>query len=104
MRHPLLLSTLLLPALALAACSTPETLTRDGLIKAGVPAPIAKCMAGRMVDRLSVLQLRRLSGLGKAKQSRDLEQFLYRARSLNDPEIVRVTTSSAALCAVGLGD
>ncbi|QNA85800.1 hypothetical protein G4G27_18790 [Sphingomonas sp. So64.6b] len=90
-------------ALALAACSSPETLTRDGLINAGVPQPVARCMAGRMVDRLSLLQLRRLSALGKAKQSRDLEQLLHRVRSLNDPQILSVTTSSAALCAVGLG-
>ncbi|WP_457309234.1 hypothetical protein [Sphingomonas sp. UYAg733] len=78
-------------------------LTRNGLINAGVPQPVAGCMAGRMVDRLSLLQLRRLSGLGKAKASRDLDQFLYRVRSLNDPQILRVTTSSAALCAAGLG-
>ena len=55
-----------------------------------------------MVDRLSILQLRRLSGLGKANQSRDLSQFLYRLRSLRDPEIVAVTGSSAALCASGI--
>ncbi|MGH6612895.1 hypothetical protein [Sphingomonas sp.] len=104
MRRLLPLSTLVLPALLLSACSTPETLTRDGLIKAGIPKPIAGCMARRMVDRLSLLQLRRLSALGKAKQSRDIEQFLRSIRSLNDPEIVRVTTSSAGLCAVGLAD
>jgi hypothetical protein len=89
-------------ALALSACSSPETLTRNGLINAGVPQPVARCMAGRMVDRLSLLQLRRLSALGKAKGSRDLDQFLYRVRSLDDPQILRVTTSSAALCAIGL--
>ncbi|QNQ09026.1 hypothetical protein H3Z74_20395 [Sphingomonas alpina] len=104
MRRLLPFSMLLLPALLLAACSTPETLTRDGLIKAGIPKSIAGCMARRMTDRLSLLQLRRLSALGKAKQSGDLEQFLHRVRSLNDPEIVRVTTSSAGLCAVGLAD
>ncbi|GGA44287.1 hypothetical protein GCM10011395_13120 [Sphingomonas psychrolutea] len=59
-------------------------------------------MAGRMVDRLSILQLRRLAGLGKADRSRDLEQFLYRVRSLRDPQIIAVTGSSAALCASGM--
>ena len=55
-----------------------------------------------MVDRLSVLQLRRLAGLGKAKQSRDLDQFLYRVRALRDPQIVAVTGAAAALCATGM--
>jgi len=59
-------------------------------------------MAGRMVDRLSVLQLRRLAGLGNAKQSRDLDQFLYRVRALRDPQIVAVTSAAAALCATGM--
>jgi hypothetical protein len=77
-------------------------LTRSGLVSAGIPKPIAACMARRMVDRLSILQLRRLAGLGKAERSRDLAQFLYRVRSLRDPEIVAVTGSSAALCASGL--
>ena len=44
-----------------------------------------------------------MAGLGKAEHSRDLDQFLYRVRSLNDPEIVSVTASSGALCALGLG-
>ncbi len=93
---------LLLCSLTLAGCSTPEALTRAGLVDAGIPKPVAACMAGRMVHRLSLLQLRRLSGLGKAERARDLRQFLYRVRSLRDPEIVGVTTSSAAFCARGL--
>ncbi len=68
--------------LMLAACSTPETMTRQGLVNAGISRPVAACMASRMVDRLSILQLRRLAGLGKAERSRDLDQFLYRVRSL----------------------
>ena len=95
-------AVLLAPLLMLAACSTPEAMTRQGLIDAGIARPTASCMAKRMVDRLSLLQLRRLAGLGKAERSRDIDQFLYRVRSLRDPEIVGVTTSSAALCATGL--
>ncbi len=98
------LGTLLVPPLLmLAACSTPEQMTRAGLESAGIPKPMAGCMAKRMVDRLSLLQLRRLAGLGKAEHSRSVDQFLYRVRSLNDPKIVGVTTSSAALCAIGIG-
>ena len=88
--------------LAVAACSTPEAMTRQGLIDAGISRPVASCMAKRMVDRLSLTQLRRLSALGKADRSRDIDQLLHRMRSLHDPEIVGVTASSAALCATGL--
>ncbi|CAN5534466.1 hypothetical protein BH10PSE14_BH10PSE14_12920 [soil metagenome] len=86
----------------LAACSTPETLTRDGLVNAGIDRRTASCMAKRMVDRLSLLQLRRMAGLGKAGDSRNLDQLLYRLRSLHDAQIVSVTATSAALCVAGL--
>jgi hypothetical protein len=55
-----------------------------------------------MVDRLDLLQLRRVAGLPKVSESADLDQALYRLRSLRDPEILGVATSSAALCATGL--
>ena len=77
-------------------------MTNSGLVSAGIPKAMAKCMAHRMVKRLSILQLRRLSGLGKASDSKSLDQFLYRVRSLKDPEILSVVTSSAALCGTGL--
>ncbi|MEG3144455.1 hypothetical protein U1839_07285 [Sphingomonas sp. RT2P30] len=86
----------------LAACSTAETLTRNGLVNAGIDQRTAGCMAKRMVDRLSLLQLRRMAGLGKAGDSRTLDQLLYRLRSLHDPQIVSVTATSAALCVAGL--
>ena len=96
----------LLPAiamLALAGCATPEARLRTGLNNAGLSAPMSACMAERMVDRLSLLQLRRLSSLGSLKDKRmsdlSLDQFLYRVRALRDAEILAVTTSSAALCA-----
>ena len=98
----ILITGMMVSALALSACSTPEAMTRQGLIDAGIGKRTATCMAKRMVDRLSLLQLRRLAGLGKAERSRDIDQFLHRVRSLKDPEIVGVTASSAALCATGL--
>ncbi len=90
-------------ALLLAGCTTPQAPVRAGLMNAGVDERTATCMADRMVHRLSLLQLRRMAGLGKASRSRDLDQLLYRLRSLDDPEIVTVTASSAALCKLGLG-
>ena len=95
---------LALVALALSACATPETRLRTGLYNAGLSKVMSACMAERMVDRLSLVQLRRLSSLGTLKDKRigDLtfDQFLHRVRALRDPEILTVTTSSAALCAL----
>lgn len=92
-----------LAALTLAGCATPETRLRNGLAGAGLPQGVAACMADRMVDRLSLLQLRRLAALGslKDKPIRELtpEQFLRKVRALKDPEILGVTTSSAVVCA-----
>ncbi|HEV7233540.1 MAG TPA: hypothetical protein VGN36_04790 [Sphingorhabdus sp.] len=90
--------------LALAACATPETRVRTALIDAGLSKPIASCMADRMVDRLSLIQLNRLSGLKKLRgqdmRKITVEEFLKRTRSLQDPEILGVVTSSGLICAV----
>ncbi len=99
---PIAVPLLMLP-LALAACATPETRLRTGLVNAGLSQSIASCMADRMVDRLSLLQLRRIGSLSSLKDKSlgdlSLNQFLFKVRALKDPEILTVTTSSAALCA-----
>ena len=101
MRHAVL--PMLALALALAGCATPETRLRTGLVNAGLSQAIATCMADRMVDRLSLVQLRRLGSLGSLKDKRmtdlSFNQFLHKVRALKDPEILTVTTSSAAVCA-----
>jgi hypothetical protein len=92
-----------LPIALMAGCATPETRLRNGLVEAGLSKGIATCMAERMVDRLSLLQLRRLSALGslddKPLRELSLDQLLRKVRALKDPEILGVTTSSAAICA-----
>lgn len=97
------IAVLSLLIVSLAACATPETRLRTGLVNAGLSKPIAACMADRMVDRLSLLQLRRLGSLASLKDKNasdlSLNQFLHKVRALKDPEILTVTTSSAALCA-----
>ncbi len=89
---------------ALAACATPETRVRNGLMSAGLSAPISACMADRMVDRLSLAQLNKLNGLGKLKKQKPgdvtFNEFVKRTRSLQDAEIVGVVTSSGVICAV----
>jgi hypothetical protein len=90
--------------LVLSACATPETRVRTALIDAGLSKPIASCMADRMVDRLSLVQLNRLSGLKKLRgqdmRKITVEEFLKRTRSLQDPEILGVVSSSGVICAV----
>lgn len=89
----------------LAGCATPETRIRNALVEAGLSKPIAGCMAGRMVDRLSLGQLNKLRGLGKLQakkaQKSSMEEFVKRSKALQDPEIVSVVTSSGLICAVG---
>jgi len=90
--------------LTLSACATPETRVRTALMNAGLSQPIAACMADRMVDRLSLIQLNKLNGLKKLRgqdmRRVTVEEFLRRTRALQDPEILGVTTSSGLICAV----
>jgi hypothetical protein len=61
-------------------------------------------MADRMVDKLSLLQLKRISSLGNFRDERlrdmSLDRFLYNIRSLEDPEILAVTTKAGLSCAI----
>jgi hypothetical protein len=82
-----------------ASCAAPETRLRTGLMEAGLSEPLADCMAQRMVDRLSLIQLRRLADLKYAGRADSLDTFLHRVRSLRDTEIWTVRSSSAAVCA-----
>jgi hypothetical protein len=89
---------------SLAACATPETRVRNGLMSAGLSKPIASCMADRMVDRLSYAQIDKLSHLDKLRK-RDpgdisINEFVKRTKALQDPEILGVVTSSGLVCAV----
>ena len=88
----------------LTACATPETRVRTALMDAGLSKPIASCMADRMVDRLSLIQLNKLSGLKKLRnkdvRKLSVDEFLKRTKSLQDPEILGVVSSSGLICAV----
>jgi hypothetical protein len=95
---------LLALALMLAACATPETRIRTALVDAGLPQPVAACMADRMVDRLSLGQLNKLRGLGKLKDKKvrelSIEEFVKRTKALQDPEILGVVSSSGVICSI----
>ena len=98
------LAASILLASLVAACATPETRVRTALMDAGLSKPIATCMADRMVDRLSLIQLNKLSGLKKLRGQNmrkiTVDELLKRTRSLQDPEILGVVTSSGLICAV----
>ena len=97
----------LLPLLALlCGCATvsPETRIRNTLVDVGLSRPVAGCMAERMVDRLSLGQLRKLGSLSKLRKAEietmTVEEFLHRTRALSDPEILRVVTTAGIGCAI----
>lgn len=104
MQRAAMLAVTAFAAAALAGCATPEQRVRSGLIEAGLSRPIATCMAQRMVERLSLLQLRRIGRLGDLKDANlremSVDEFLRRARAIRDPEIVAVMTTSAGICAL----
>ncbi|XHS02264.1 hypothetical protein ACFB49_38750 [Sphingomonas sp. DBB INV C78] len=97
---------MLLATAALSACATvsPEAKVRAGLIDAGITPRVASCMAERMVDRLSITQLKRLQSLAKLPD-RDIggmtvDQFLHQVRALRDPEIFMVVSQAGLGCAI----
>lgn len=99
---------MLAAVLALAGCSaTVEDRVERGLVDAGVPKPMATCMAGRMASRLSVLQLRKLARLkpreGEADGPLTISEYLERVRRVDDPEVLEVAATSAAVCAFQAG-
>lgn len=71
---------------------------------AGLSRSQSACMAERMVDKLSLVQLRRISALGNFRDDKlgemSVDRFLRNIRALKDPEILTVTTRAALGCAI----
>ena len=84
-----------------------ESRVRSALVEAGVSQDNSACMAARMVDRLSIGQLKKLEALkarpGESARPVTLGEYVERVRRVGDDEVIAVTASSAGLCAVGLG-
>ncbi|MFA9200013.1 MAG: hypothetical protein ACEQR8_02320 [Cypionkella sp.] len=93
----------------LAGCveTIAEDRVRSALVEAGLSQGNADCMAGRMVDRLTIAQLKKLEALkaraGERERPVTIAEYLERVRRVGDSEVIAVTASSAGLCAVGLG-
>jgi len=96
------LGVILAAVLAISACAPAklaERRVKSALIDAGLSDANASCMAERMTDRLSIGQLRRLEALQGPK--RGLADYVATVRRIGDAELLGVTSSSAALCAMG---
>ncbi len=98
---------ILVPVLALCACATVsiEARVREKLLEAGLKPRMAECVAPRLVDRLSIAQLRKLGQVAKLPRGQDvkhmrIEEFLARLDALGDPEIVAVATRAGLGCAI----
>ncbi len=98
-------------ALAISSGAVDEVVewrVRTALIDSGIGEKRAECMAARMVDRLSISQLRKLqSGMapqeGEPEQVDSVGELVKRVRRVGDAEVIAVTGSSAGLCAIGIG-
>jgi len=101
-RHRAVLALVALP-LALSGCveRIAESRVRSALVGAGLSDTISTCMARRMVDRLTIAQLRKLQALQGPK--RTVADYVSAVRKVGDADVLEVTASSAALCATGFG-
>jgi hypothetical protein len=103
MRRFIALSSLI----AITACAQPlEGRVASRLTDAGIPRGMAQCMAERWVDRLSLLQLRKIQSLtSDIKRDRGegrltVFRLVDRIRQVDDEEIFNVVSKSAAHCAL----
>ena len=85
-----------------------ERQVKGALVEAGIGEKRATCMAGRMIDRLTIRQLWQLrQGMaaqeGEPEEGYGLGELIKRLARVEDGEAVRVLTTSAGLCTLGIG-
>jgi len=85
-----------------------EMQVKGALVESGIGEKNAQCMAERMVDRLSIGQLWKLrQGMaaqdGEPEEGYGLGELVKRLNRVGDGEAVAVLSTSAGLCAIGLG-
>ncbi|WP_301750015.1 hypothetical protein [uncultured Erythrobacter sp.] len=81
---------------------------KGALVESGIGENRAECMAERMVDRLTIPQLWKLrQGMaaqdGEPSGGYGLGELIKRLDRVDDSEAVAVLTTSAGLCAIGIG-
>lgn len=85
-----------------------EMQVRTALVESGIGERRAQCIAERMVKRLTIGQLWKLrQGMaaqdGEPEAGYGLGELIKRLRRVEDGEAVAVLTTSAGLCAIGIG-
>ncbi|MDW8413921.1 MAG: hypothetical protein RMK78_00405 [Thermaurantiacus sp.] len=91
-------------ALALGACvATKEARVRRALMEAGVPEPVARCMARPMAEDLSVAQLRALADAARLARRPVGEVTVAEAfralRRVGDPQVIGTLAATGLSCA-----
>ena len=92
--------------LALTACATvAEDRITTALSEAGLSRSASSCIAGRMVDKLSLAQLKSISRLkeksGERPRDMGLAEFLVEHRGDLDPKVYSVLAKAGVGCALG---
>ncbi len=84
-----------------------ESRLNSALLDAGLSQSNSECMAERMVDRLSISELRKLEELkpraGEPTRPATIRQFVQRVSRVGDAKVLSVATSSAVICATQQG-
>lgn len=93
---------LVAPALIVSGCveKIAEHKVRAALVDAGLSQPVSDCMARRMVDQLTISQLRKLQALQGEKRS--VMDYVAAVRRVGDRQVFQVTAAAGAVCATGL--
>jgi hypothetical protein len=81
-----------------------EQRVEGALLANGVPVPMAQCMAPKLTDRLSIMQLQKLEKLGpqggEARMPRSAGEAIDRLRRVEDSEAVSALVSVATACGI----
>lgn len=101
MRRSLVLAALIVLGLSGCVSKLAYGRVKSALTEAGLSEANAACMADRMTDKLTIMQLRKLQALRGEKRS--LSDYVAAVRRVNDPEVLAVTATSAAVCTTGIG-
>ncbi len=90
--------------MALASCATPADRITKKLVELGVPPSQARCMGGRLDQRLSLSQLRQLGRVANVDREQvgrmSLREITERMRELHDPAIVAEILRAGIGCAI----
>lgn len=83
-----------------------EARVEQALLDNGAPPPLAQCMAGKLVDQLSIEQLLKLEKLapeeGEDRLPTSGREAIARLNRVDDPEAVRALAGAGASCSVSM--